>query len=194
MALCAPEDRVQHEQVLVDRARCQATLGDDLVAAWAHGGTTSIGDPAHRGDLDTYVILARRPDAPTAQQIEAEHAALAAEHGVADRLLLLAVEDGDVVGCGIADRSDTAGAGFVAPRVLPERRRLGVGSALLSRAETEALDRGRWLLMLDAVAGGGPEALYRGSGWQVLGVVPDFAVSTDGDLQPCVFMWKRLVP
>ena len=48
-----------------------------------------------------------------------------------DRLLLLAVEDGDVVGSGIADRSDTAGAGFVAPRVLPGRRRMGVGSALL---------------------------------------------------------------
>jgi mycothiol synthase len=53
------------------------------------------------------------------------------EQDSSDRLLLLAVEDGDVVGCGIADRSDTAGAGFVAPRVLPERRRLGVGSALL---------------------------------------------------------------
>ena len=61
-------------------------------------------------------------------------------------------------------------------------------------AEAEALARGRWLLMLDAVAGGGPEALYRASGWQVLGVVPDFAVSTDGELQPCVFMWKRLDP
>ena len=48
-----------------------------------------------------------------------------------DRLLLLAVEDGEVVGSGIADRSDTAGAGFVAPRVLPGRRRMGVGSALL---------------------------------------------------------------
>jgi mycothiol synthase len=48
-----------------------------------------------------------------------------------DRLLLLAVEDSDVVGSGIADRSDTAGAGFVAPRVLSRHRRLGVGSALL---------------------------------------------------------------
>jgi GNAT superfamily N-acetyltransferase len=49
----------------------------------------------------------------------------------ADRLLLLAVKDGDVVGSGIADRSDTAGAGFVAPRVLSRHRRMGVGSALL---------------------------------------------------------------
>jgi mycothiol synthase len=35
------------------------------------------------------------------------------------------------VGSGIADRSDTAGAGFVAPRVLSAHRRAGVGSALL---------------------------------------------------------------
>jgi len=48
-----------------------------------------------------------------------------------DRLLLLALEDGEVVGSGLADRSDTAEAGFVAPRVLPEHRRRGVGSALL---------------------------------------------------------------
>jgi GNAT superfamily N-acetyltransferase len=48
-----------------------------------------------------------------------------------ERLLLLAVEDGVVVGSGIADRGDTAGTGFVAPRVLSEHRRRGVGSALL---------------------------------------------------------------
>jgi GNAT superfamily N-acetyltransferase len=48
-----------------------------------------------------------------------------------DRVLLLATEDGQVVGSGLADRSDTAGAGFVAPRVLPEHRRQGVGWALL---------------------------------------------------------------
>jgi GNAT superfamily N-acetyltransferase len=49
-----------------------------------------------------------------------------------DRLLLLATLDGTVVGSGVADRSDTAGGGFVAPRVLPEHRRRGVGSALLT--------------------------------------------------------------
>ena len=48
-----------------------------------------------------------------------------------DRLLLLASLDGTVVGSGIADRSDSAGGGFVAPRVLSEHRRRGVGSALL---------------------------------------------------------------
>jgi GNAT superfamily N-acetyltransferase len=48
-----------------------------------------------------------------------------------DRLLMLAVMDGTVVGSGVADRSDVVGGGFVAPRVLPEFRRRGVGSALL---------------------------------------------------------------
>src|SRR4051812_8091334 len=47
------------------------------------------------------------------------------------RLMMLAAIDGDVVGSGVADRSDSAGGGFAAPRVLPEYRRRGVGSALL---------------------------------------------------------------
>jgi len=49
-----------------------------------------------------------------------------------ERLLVLATVDGAVVGSGVADRSDTGG-GFVAPRVLPEHRRRGVGTALLRR-------------------------------------------------------------
>jgi mycothiol synthase len=64
------------------------------------------------------------------------------EQDSSDRLLLLAVEDGDVVGCGIADRSDTAGAGFVAPRVLPEHRGLGVGTALLRALAEHCSDLG----------------------------------------------------
>ena len=47
------------------------------------------------------------------------------------RLLLLAVMDGTVVGSGMADRSELAGGGFVAPLVHPEFRRRGVGSVLL---------------------------------------------------------------
>ncbi|MGI8433949.1 MAG: GNAT family N-acetyltransferase [Nocardioidaceae bacterium] len=50
------------------------------------------------------------------------------------RLLLLTVMDGTVVGSGMADRAETAGGGFAAPRVRPEYRRLGVGSALLRAA------------------------------------------------------------
>lgn len=47
-----------------------------------------------------------------------------------ERLMLLAYRDGELAGSGVAGRGDTAG-GFAAPRVLPEQRRHGVGTALL---------------------------------------------------------------
>ena len=56
-----------------------------------------------------------------------------------DRLLLLALMEGRVVGSGMADRAETAGVGFAAPRVLSDSRRVGVGSALL-RALAEHCD------------------------------------------------------
>ena len=58
-----------------------------------------------------------------------------------ERLLLLAVDEGHVVGCGIAKKGETAG-GFVMPRVLPEHRRRGVGSALLRRLADHCGDLG----------------------------------------------------
>lgn len=50
-----------------------------------------------------------------------------------DRLLLLAREGSTVLGHGLAQRAESAGAGGVVPRVLPEHRRRGVGTALLHR-------------------------------------------------------------
>ena len=46
-------------------------------------------------------------------------------------LYVLAELDGRVAGAGVAGRSDLAGQGFLAPRILPEARRRGVGTALL---------------------------------------------------------------
>src|SRR4051794_22402581 len=48
-----------------------------------------------------------------------------------ERLLMLAELDGAVVANGLADSSDEAGRGFVAPRVRPEARRRRVGTRLL---------------------------------------------------------------
>jgi len=48
-----------------------------------------------------------------------------------ESLFLLAELDGDVAGSGIAGPSDLADQGFLAPRVLPDARRRGVGTALL---------------------------------------------------------------
>ena len=78
-------------------------------------------------DLEAWLRVRRAvaPDeaSPTAAQLRAL--------GTPDRLLVLAEIVGVLVGSGLADRSQISG-GFVAPRILPEYRRRGVGSAVLA--------------------------------------------------------------
>ena len=47
------------------------------------------------------------------------------------RLYVVAEHAGELVGCGYAGPSDSPDRGFLAPRVLPEARRQGIGTALL---------------------------------------------------------------
>jgi mycothiol synthase len=80
------------------------------------------------GDLDAYVETwnAITPDEPTTVEQQRERRARDPR-----RLYALAVEGGAVVGCGFAGPSDSPGRGFLSPRVLPEARGRGVGTALL---------------------------------------------------------------
>ncbi len=55
-----------------------------------------------------------------------------------DLIRVLAEVDGVVVGSGFAGHSDLVGAAFVAPRVRPEARRRGFGTALLRELVTHA--------------------------------------------------------
>jgi len=55
--------------------------------------------------------------------------------------MLLAFQDGELVGSGSAAKSDMGGAA-VTPRVLPEHRRQGVGTALLRRLASHAEECG----------------------------------------------------
>lgn len=57
-----------------------------------------------------------------------------------ESLYLLAELHGRVAGAGVAGRSDLAGQGFLSPRILPEARRQGVGTALL-RALAKHVER-----------------------------------------------------
>jgi hypothetical protein len=63
------------------RDELRRILGDDLVAMWAHGGTIVVDDPAHAADLDTYVIVARRPDDATVRAIEDAQSTIADDQG-----------------------------------------------------------------------------------------------------------------
>ena len=76
--------------------------------------------------------------------------------------------------------------------VLASHRRRGIASALMTAAEERARADGRWLLVLDTVEGSAAEGLYRSLGWNVTGVVPNFAMNPDGVPQPATFFWKDL--
>lgn len=60
----------------------QSILGDDLVAIWAYGSVIGSDRPQRPADLDTHVIVRRRPNAATAQSIVRASEAIAAELAV----------------------------------------------------------------------------------------------------------------
>jgi hypothetical protein len=70
-----------------------SVLGDELVAIWAYGSVIGADRPRRPADLDTHVILERRPDAQTAQGIDGTFQALAAEAGVEWDAWCIALDD-----------------------------------------------------------------------------------------------------
>lgn len=70
-------------------------------------------------------------------------------------------------------------------------RRRGLGAVLMRAAEAAALQAGRTVLVLDTAT---PEAerLYRREGWQLCGVIPDYALMPDGSLCATSYFYKRL--
>jgi GNAT superfamily N-acetyltransferase len=70
-------------------------------------------------------------------------------------------------------------------------RGVGVGAALMERAEAQARTVGKTLLVLDT-ANGAAERLYERGGWTRVGVVPDYALLPDGAFCDTTFFFKRL--
>lgn len=70
-------------------------------------------------------------------------------------------------------------------------RRRGVGDALMRAAEAAARDCGKSLLVLDT-ASADAERLYERTGWQSVGVVPDFALLPHGGYCDTHFYYRRL--
>ncbi len=112
-----------------------------------------------------------------------------------ETVLIAAKFDGRIVG--------TAQLGLDMPPNQPHRgdikkllvhrsaRNRGIGAALMARAEAEAKARGRTLLVLDT-AGSEAERLYVRSGWQRVGVIPDYAMWPHGGFCDTTFFWKRI--
>jgi ribosomal protein S18 acetylase RimI-like enzyme len=71
-------------------------------------------------------------------------------------------------------------------------RHRGVATALLRAAEIMAIERGRWLLVLDTAVDEGASGLYEGLGFKLTGVIPDYALKPRGGLTGTMIYWKRL--
>jgi hypothetical protein len=71
-------------------------------------------------------------------------------------------------------------------------RHRGLATALMSAAEAAARQSGRTLLVLDTAVEDGASALYEGLGFELTGVIPDYALKPHGGLTGTKIYWKRL--
>jgi ribosomal protein S18 acetylase RimI-like enzyme len=71
-------------------------------------------------------------------------------------------------------------------------RHRGIASALMWEAEKMAIERGRTLLVLDTAVEDGASGLYEGLGFNLTGIIPDYALKPHGGLTGTMIYWKRL--
>ena len=71
-------------------------------------------------------------------------------------------------------------------------RHRGIASALMRAAEKLALERGRTLLVLDTAVDEGASGLYEGLGFNLSGIIPDYALRPHGGLTGTMIYWKRI--
>jgi ribosomal protein S18 acetylase RimI-like enzyme len=68
----------------------------------------------------------------------------------------------------------------------------GVATALMGAAERIATERGRTLLVLDTAVEDGASRLYEALGFELTGVIPDYALKPHGGLTGTMIYWKRI--
>jgi hypothetical protein len=154
-----------------------AALSEILIEAVASGGSVSFMHP-----------LAQQ----TADQFWRESLA-AADRG--DRIVLGAFDGESLIGTVTLllsfppNQPHRAEIAKMMSRI--SHRGRGVATALMRVAERLAAERGRTLLVLDTAVEGGASSLYEGLGFQLSGVIPDYALKPHGGLTGTMIYWKR---
>ncbi|SEK20616.1 Acetyltransferase (GNAT) family protein [Paenibacillus sp. cl141a] len=74
----------------------------------------------------------------------------------------------------------------------PASRRGGIGRMLMLHLEPKAKAEGRTLLVLDTREGDPSNKLYQSLGYIQAGVIPDYAISSNGELARTVLYYKRI--
>jgi ribosomal protein S18 acetylase RimI-like enzyme len=156
----------------------RAVLSELLIEAVANGGSVSFMDPLPQETADKFW----------------ENALAAAARG--DRVILGAF-DGELLVGTLTLVLDVAQnqphrAELVKMITRISHRGRGVATALLRKIEQIAVERGRWLLVLDTASDGGAAPLYESVGFKFAGEIPDYAFKPQGGLSGAKFYWKRL--
>jgi ribosomal protein S18 acetylase RimI-like enzyme len=71
-------------------------------------------------------------------------------------------------------------------------RHRGIASALMRAAEKLAIERGRTLLVLDTAVDEGASGLYQRLGFNLTGIIPDYALKPHGGLTGTMIYWKKI--
>ena len=117
------------------------------------------------------------------------------------RILLAAIEDGKGAGIlgavqlGLPSMPNARHRAEVMKLMVHRAaRRRGIGRALMRTLEDEARRGQRRLLVLDTRPGDPAEQLYVELGYARAGVIPRYALSAAGTLDPTVYMYRELEP
>jgi ribosomal protein S18 acetylase RimI-like enzyme len=112
------------------------------------------------------------------------------------RILLVGREDGQIVGTvqlGLPTKPNASHRAEVQKLLVHTAYRgRGLGKQLLAAIEAAARAQDRTLLVLDTRQGDVSEHLYRKHGYSVAGVIPQYARSSNGQLDDCVFFYRFL--
>ena len=113
-----------------------------------------------------------------------------------DRVVLLATENRNVVGCAQLLHSSRINARHRAEvqklLVHSQHQKRGLGRALLQAIEKVAAQKGRSLVLADARVGGPGEQLFLHSGYTKVGAIPRYQRGPDGHFDSTAIFFRNL--
>ncbi|MBN6531615.1 GNAT family N-acetyltransferase [Acinetobacter pittii] len=111
--------------------------------------------------------------------------------------LWIAIQQGKIVGSVqlslVSKKNGVHRAEVEKLMVLTTVRKQGIATLLLNELETFSREKGLRLLVLDTREGDVSELLYRKIGFVRVGVVPSFALSSNGNYDGTAIYYKKLV-
>ena len=156
----------------------RAMLSDMLIETVAHGGSVSFMHPLQPEMANTFW----------------ENSLAAAARG--ERIVLGALDGDLLVGTVtlLLDLSPNQPHRAEIAKMMTKvsHRKRGIATALMRAAERMALERGRTLLVLDTAVENGASGLYERLGFNLTGVIPDYAFKPHGGLTGTKIYWKRI--